>query len=159
MTLEELRTLPEFTVSNEHGSIKFCPADNSAGIDLTEVDLASVVNIMSRGVAVYEELPNDQFKPEVGEKLNVPAIITLYKVKPRAGESAEAAEEKLRRRLEKDNELNKATGADRAELISYDHDTFEWVFKVPHFSRWGDQSDEEDEDEPEAKQDQKSGQH
>ena len=112
---------------------------------------------MSRAVAVYEELPSDGDKPMVGQKLNVPSIITLNKVHPRAGESAEVAEEKFRRRLEKDNDED-AADDERAQHISYDHITHEWVFKVPHFSRWGAGSDDEDDAEPEATPDQKRDQ-
>jgi len=35
--------------------------------------------------------------------------------------------------------------SDVAEFISYNHETFEWIFKVPHYTNWGDESDEEDE--------------
>lgn len=107
MTLEQLQRLPEFSISNEHGRIKFCPLPNSPGLDLTEVDLASAVKISAKSVAVYEEL-GGQPKPAVGQKLNVPAIITLYEVPPRKGESPEAKEEKLRRGLERGNERNDA---------------------------------------------------
>jgi hypothetical protein len=91
MTREELKRLPEFSISNEHGCIKFCPLPSSPGLDLTEVDLAEIVKITSKNVAVYEE-HCPQTKPEVGQKLNVPAIITLFEVPPRKGESTEAKE-------------------------------------------------------------------
>jgi len=156
MTLNELQTLPEFSIWNEHGRITFqgSRARGSPGLDLTEVDLGSVVNIVSRGVAVYEELPAGQFKPGAGQKLNVPSIITLFKVSPRAGGSPRSFEEKLRHHLEKDNEANGTTGDDRAEHISYSWTTHEWTFRVPHFTRWGAQSDEEDDAQPEAEQEQ-----
>lgn len=105
MTIEQLKRLPEFSISNEHGCIKFCPPPSSPGLDLTEIDLASVVTITSKNVAVYEEF-SGQPKPEVGQKLNVPAIISLYEVPPRKGESPAAKEEKLRRGLERGNERN-----------------------------------------------------
>ena len=151
MTLEQLKRLPKFSISNEHGCIKFYPLPSSPGLDLTEVDLAAIVTITRKSVAVYEELTG-QPKPEVGQKLNVPAIITLYEVPPRKGEDPAAKEEKLRRGLERGNERNEAVEGG-ARFISYDHDTYEWVFKVPHFSKWGAESDDED-DAPEAKQDQ-----
>lgn len=40
MTVSELQSLQSFKIYNEHGTIKFIPAKNSSGIDLTEVDLA-----------------------------------------------------------------------------------------------------------------------
>ena len=81
-TLEELRTLPEFKVSNEHGSIKFYKMSNSRGIDITQVDLALSVKIDAKSVAVYEDLGGFD-KPAVGEKINVPSKVTLFKVPPR----------------------------------------------------------------------------
>jgi hypothetical protein len=30
--------------------------------------------------------------------------------------------------------------------MSYDKETFEWVFRVPHYTPWGDYDEEDDED-------------
>jgi len=37
---------------------------------------------------------------------------------------------------------------DSAEFISYNHDTFEWVFKAPHFTKYGEDEEEIQEDQP-----------
>ena len=79
MSLDELRALPEFTIENDHGRIKFKPPAGSSGIDITQVDLERCVLIKSRKVEVYENMVD---KPAFGNKLNVPAIITLFCVPP-----------------------------------------------------------------------------
>ena len=85
-------------------------------------------------------------KPAVGQKLNVPSVVTLYKYTPRKGSNPEQTEMYLRNLLIKASEANKEHDDDMAEFISYDHQTYEWVFKVPHFTKWG--SDDEDEVSP-----------
>ena len=74
MTMEELKNVDNFTVFNKHGEIKFLGKTDVRGLDL---DLR--IKIEHRGVEVY---PDEAFpvgvKPEVGEELNKPAVITLY---------------------------------------------------------------------------------
>ena len=79
MSYNQLKSLPRFKIWNEHGSIEFLPLDGSKGLDLTEVDLAQMITIKQKMVYVYEAEKNKPFisKPNLGEKLNVPAIIYL----------------------------------------------------------------------------------
>jgi hypothetical protein len=53
LTDQDLRNLPKFVVSNEHGSITFHPRNpNKGGIDITSVDLIDV-EIKPKEVIVY----------------------------------------------------------------------------------------------------------
>ena len=77
-------------------------------------------------------------KPPVGQKLNKPAVIKLNNMKPRANQTVAAKEQALKRALAKD--------PDGAQHISYDSYSFVWEFKVEHFTKWGaDDDDDEDE--------------
>ena len=51
-------------------------------------------------------------------------------------QSAEVKERRLRQCLEKQ---------DGATFLSYDHDRYVWMFRVDHFTKWGD-DDESDEE-------------
>lgn len=44
--------------------------------------------------------------------------------------------------------LEKSEGATH---LSYDGTTFQWVFRVDHFTRWGASDDEDDDEEPAEK--------
>jgi hypothetical protein len=51
--------------------------------DVTGVDLADVVDIVKGSVEVYDDERHKNTKPIVGEKLNKPAVITLYNILPK----------------------------------------------------------------------------
>lgn len=90
------------------------------------------MTIYQGGVEVYDEIRHKETYPKVGEKLNRPAIITLYNIKPKKDQTGVEKEINLRNLIEKGG----------GEHISYDKDTFTWTFKVLHFTRWGDGDDE-----------------
>ena len=140
-----MRNVPGFTLSNEHGCIRFQPR-GQAGLDLTSVDLKNDFVIGPRGVQVYER---PETKPPAGSKLNVPSTITLYRVAPKRNITPEAQEAKLRQALQGNNDANSGGADEQAEFISYDTKTFEWQFTVPHYTRWGDDDDDEEEEESE----------
>ena len=78
MTRAQLEVVQDFTVENAHGRIQFLGC-----CDLTDVDLARDVIIKPRAIEVY---PNDSQKPEVGEKLNRGALVTLAGgIRPKPG--------------------------------------------------------------------------
>ena len=144
MTRIELTTVPDFTIWNEHGSIKFITPPGKPGLDLTTVDLGRDITILPRRISVYDDLPSDVTKPLPNTKLNVPSIITLNRVVPRKGQTPQQQEDKLRKSLEDGNTRNSEDNKDMAEFIFYDHQTYEWVFKVPHYTTWGDSEEEEE---------------
>eukprot|EP00117_Sycon_ciliatum_P031773 scpid7024/ scgid3908/ Nuclear pore complex protein Nup98-Nup96; Nuclear pore complex protein Nup98; 98 kDa nucleoporin; Nucleoporin Nup98; Nuclear pore complex protein Nup96; 96 kDa nucleoporin; Nucleoporin Nup96 len=114
--------------------------------DLTGVNLDETVFICQSEVTVY---PDDERKPEVGEELNKPAIITLHGVWPNDKSTGQAI--KSPNRLEIMNYRNKvmkSTAKIGAEFIDYRAESGSWVFKVDHFSKYGlpdEDSDAEDE--------------
>jgi hypothetical protein len=115
--------VPGFTLSNEHGRIKFQVPSGRTGLDLTQVDLKNDFVIGARGVQVYED---PDTKPEAGSKLNVPSFITLFNVAPKKNSTPEATEAKLRQALQGGNDANSGGADEQAEFISYDTKTFEW---------------------------------
>lgn len=90
MTEDELHGIKDFEVANEHGKIVFEGTTDVAGLDLD-----SIVSINSGEVVVY---PEGMRKPETGQGLNKPAMVTLYKCFPK---KKEEGTEKFERRLQK----------------------------------------------------------
>ena len=112
MNSKQLQAVEEFCIFNENGKIHF-----NEFTDLTNVDLGKVV--ISKGfIEVYND---DEEKPKLGEKLNRPAIVTLFNQKPKQGESVDAYQNRLRKMLAKNG----------GEFIAYDEVKEEWIFKVP----------------------------
>jgi len=142
-----LMALPVFSMWNEHGKIKFHKPVGADGIDLTEVDLARDVVIVAGSAEVYgacEEgssggVGGTLVKPLCGKKLNVPATITLNYCPPKRGMSPAAYEERLRKMLSAQTVSNHTEADPRGttKFISYDQGSYEWVFRVPHFTKWG----------------------
>ena len=89
MSIEELQTLKSFKISNAHGSIEFDAPAGSPGLDITQVNLARDFIINKRGVQVLEaaSFKDGETKPAPGQKLNVPALITLFKVPPKGSKT------------------------------------------------------------------------
>jgi nuclear pore complex protein Nup98-Nup96 len=137
MSEADLATVSGFTVTR--GGVGSVSWDGS--VDVRGIDLDKVITIEPRDVAVYDEQERDGTKPEVGNKLNRPAVITMYDVFPKEG-SDRAAIEKFERKIAR------TTKAANAELISYDSSSGVWKFRVPHFSRYAllDDSDDEDDE-------------
>lgn len=95
MTLKELKSVKNFLVANEHGSIEWI-----GYTDLTGVDLADCVTIQSKLAEVYDdEGKHLHSKPQRGEKLNKPAIIELNNMKPRPNQTIQQKEAKLKASL------------------------------------------------------------
>ena len=54
----------------------------------------------------------------------------------------EEKEQKLREILDRRNQQD-TDNCGEAQFMSYDLNSYEWVFKVPHYTKWDDESDEE----------------
>ena len=80
----------------------------------------SIVCISQNSVDVY---PNEVDKPPHGQKLNKPAIITLWNVKPKAEETIQNLKARLKEYWR----------AKEIEYKGYDPEIFEWGFKVDGF--------------------------
>ncbi len=146
-----------FTIGREgYGNIFFPGVTNVAGLNLDEI-----VFIRNKEVIVY---PDDSKKPEMGKGLNKKAQITLDKVWPvikcrsdgggseggsSGGSSSRSSEtpspEKLAS-MKYEEKLRRACDRLGARFVEYRPETGSWVFKVDHFSKYGlDESDEDDE--------------
>jgi nuclear pore complex protein Nup98-Nup96 len=116
-----------------------------------EVDLKSllplsekfgkIIDISVRSVAVY---PDSSTKPQRGKGLNVPSIISIENSWPRRKGKGEA----VGSGPSYDRHIRRLKAMENAEFVSYDHKTGVWTFKVPHYTRYGlDYDDDEDEEE------------
>lgn len=83
---------------------------------MTGVNLAKDVSILKNRIEVYED---ESEKPDLGRKLNQPALLTFFDVQPRKSESVEDCKARLKAMIENNG----------GEFISYDGR--KWEFKVP----------------------------
>lgn len=88
---------------------------------MRELDLADLITISKGSVEVYND--KRHVKPKIGKKLNKMAIVTLYGIKPKKGQTVKEKVEKLEKQI-------KDAGG---EHISYDEEKHVWVFRVNHF--------------------------
>uniref|UniRef100_A0A8D2MNE3 Nuclear pore complex protein Nup98-Nup96 n=1 Tax=Zonotrichia albicollis TaxID=44394 RepID=A0A8D2MNE3_ZONAL len=151
-TLEELARLTndrkecivtDFTIGRTgYGSIYF-----EGEVNLTNLNLDEIVHIRRKEVIVY---PDDEKKPPIGEGLNRRAEVTLDGVWP-TDKTSRCLIKSPERLAEMDYEgrLEAVSRRQGARFKEYRPETGSWVFKVTHFSKYGLQdSDEEEEDRP-----------
>ena len=105
MSKGELEKVVDFSIENQNGRIEFL-----GFTDLTGVDLSEVVTIEERSVDLYEKMKDQATKPKLGQKLNKPATITLFRMVPRRNMSVGELEQKLKNDIKKNG----------AEWLSYD---------------------------------------
>lgn len=111
-------------------------------VDLTALPLddlyEKIVEIRLRSVTVY---PDASSKPPVGKGLNVPSTISIENSWPRSrGQPSSATSGPV---FEKHvNRLKKMHGT---EFVNYEASTGVWTFRVPHYTRYGLDYDEDEE--------------
>ena len=115
-------------------------------VDLTTLDIDHIFPNLAqmdiRSLTIYPDTPN---KPAPGQGLNVPATIHLPNSWPRLRDKVTACLEMSGPRFEK--HVSRLKGIAGTEFVRYEKETGTWVFKVPHFSRYGlDYDDFDDED-------------
>ena len=128
-----------FTIGREgYGNIHYPGSINVAGLNLDDN-----VFIRHKEVIVY---PDDTNKPALGEGLNRKALITLDKVWPNDKSTGDTVRSPSRlRSMGYEEKLERASARLGARFIEYRPETGSWVFKVDHFSKYGlDDSDGED---------------
>ncbi|KAL1999630.1 hypothetical protein VTN02DRAFT_4254 [Thermoascus thermophilus] len=143
MSRDQLKHVVGFTVGRKScGQVTF-----DEPVDLTTVDLDQIfgglVEITMRSITVY---PDDATKPPMGKGLNVPSTLRIENSWPRGRDRKSTTPITSGPLFDKHiDRLKKVTDT---EFISYDKDTGTWVFKVPHFTTYGlDYDDEDDEGE------------
>lgn len=129
----------DFTVGREHvGQIRFRVPVDLSSIDIDDL-IGGIVILVTRSATVY---PNPAKKPPVGKGLNVPAEIALEQSWPRGRDKKTIVHDKSGHRLNKHVErLRRIEGTDFA---GYDENTGVWIFTVEHFTTYGLDDDETD---------------
>ncbi|XP_033491350.2 nuclear pore complex protein Nup98-Nup96 isoform X1 [Epinephelus lanceolatus] len=131
-----------FTVGRKgYGSIFFPGEVNVTGLNLDEI-----VHFRRKEVIVY---PDDKNKPAEGEGLNRRAEVTLDGVWP--NDKTTCTQIRSPERLldmNYEGRLEKASRRQGARFLEYRPETGSWVFEVAHFSKYGLQDEDEDEDVP-----------
>ncbi|XP_068587741.1 nuclear pore complex protein Nup98-Nup96 [Cebidichthys violaceus] len=131
-----------FTVGRKgYGSI-FFPGE----VNVTALNLDEIVHFRRKEVIVY---PDDKNKPLEGEGLNRRAEVTLDGVWP--NDKTACTQIRSPERLTEMNyegRLEKASRKQGARFLEYRAETGSWVFEVAHFSKYGLQDSDEEEDVP-----------
>ena len=132
MDRSQLSSFKGFQVGREGcGHVNFDGSVDLTSVNLDEPELfGKTVVIVVRSVTVY---PDPSAKPPVGRGLNVPSTISIdnswprSKGKPVSDTSGPVFDKHISR-------LKRIPGT---EFVSYDANTGRWVFKVPHYTRYG----------------------
>lgn len=124
MTLEQLKSVENFSIENEHVKITWPGRTN-----LIRLNLDMMVRLSYGSADVYpedifknEHDPSDKnSKPMKGTQLNKKAMITYFDIRNK--KNAKDFEQKLRK---------KASNA-KARHVRYDLDRLAWTIEVDHF--------------------------
>ncbi|XP_066286606.1 nuclear pore complex protein Nup98-Nup96-like isoform X2 [Branchiostoma lanceolatum] len=122
-----------------YGSVFFPGLTNVANLNLDET-----VHIRRKEITVY---PDDSTKPPEGEGLNKKAEVTLHCTWPmdKTAHIPIKSPDRLKK-MGYQEKIEVATSKIGARFLEYRPDTGSWVFQVPHFSKYGlDDSEDEEE--------------
>ena len=139
MHRDDLKKVSGFAVGREnYGEVVF-----NEPVDLTSIDLDNVydkiVIITIRSVTVY---PDQHQKPLPGKGLNVPATISLHNSWPKLRDKVTPSYEKSGPKFNK--HVARLKKVAETEFIDYDKDTGVWTFRVPHFTTYKLEYDDEE---------------
>ncbi|KAL2866605.1 uncharacterized protein BJX67DRAFT_133240 [Aspergillus lucknowensis] len=140
---EELRRFTGLTVGRQHcGSVTF-----DDPVDLTTIDLDNIfgglVDIGVRKITVY---PDESKKPARGKGLNVPSTLRIENSWPRGRDKKGPSP--LTSGPLFDKHVDRLRKVHNTEFVSYETNTGTWVFRVAHYTTYGlDYDDEEEEGE------------
>ncbi|XP_063041599.1 nuclear pore complex protein Nup98-Nup96 isoform X2 [Engraulis encrasicolus] len=131
-----------FTIGRKgYGSVFF-----PGTVNLTDVNLDEIVHFRRKEIIIY---PDDMTKPAVGEGLNRRAEVTLDGVWP--NDKTTCSQIRSPDRLVDMNYEGRLEAASRkqgARFLEYRPETGSWVFEVAHFSKYGLQDSDEEEEVP-----------
>lgn len=140
----DLSRLENFTVGRVgYGEITFLEP-----VDLTSLNAIAdipggVIEFDDRSCVVYVD---ETLKPPPGEGLNVPARISLEKCWVTDRATREFIKDSEHPRHKKHMRI--LQNKENTKFVSFDIETGIWIFEVPHFTRYGlDESDDEDDSE------------
>ncbi|KAF9875976.1 nucleoporin sonb [Colletotrichum karsti] len=128
----------DFTVGRDNvGSVKFRVPVDLTNIDLDEI-FGGIVILETRSATVY---PIAARKPPVGKGLNVPALISLEQSWPRGRDKRPSHDQKrFAKHIERLKRIENTT------FVDYNPDTGVWKFSVEHFTTYGLDYDEDDDE-------------
>lgn len=131
-----------FTVGRKgYGSV-FFPGE----VNVTGLNLDDIVHFRRKEVIVY---PDDKNKPPEGEGLNRRAEVTLDCVWPNDKTSCTQIRSPERLAdMNYEGRLERASRKQGARFLEYRPETGSWVFEVAHFSKYGLQDSDSEEDVP-----------
>lgn len=137
MSRAQLEHIPQFVVGRDKiGKIEF---NMGNPVNLSDVPFdklfGDIVVLENRHATVYGETCTAT-KPAQGSGLNVPSRITMGNSWPRGALGGGKKDSKHVERLKKVADT---------EFLEYRAETGEWVFKVPHFSHYGFDYDDDEE--------------
>lgn len=140
MTREQQKQVTGFTVGRrECGSVTF-----DRPVDLTGIALESIfdklVKISLRSITVY---PDDTDKPPQGKGLNVPSTLRIENSWPRGRDKKTPSP--LTSGPLFDKHVERLRRVTNTEFVDYEKSTGTWVFRVPHFTTYGFDYDDEGE--------------
>ncbi|OMJ86068.1 hypothetical protein SteCoe_12506 [Stentor coeruleus] len=115
MSIENLMKIKNFTIENEYGKLVFEGETN-----VVKLNIAEIIQILHKEVVGYPE-ESKIAKPCVGQGLNKPAELTLYKFEVPG--SKDKAQEKIMKMCEKG----------KFKFVSYDQENCELVVRIKHF--------------------------
>ena len=143
MPREKLQKFKDFTIGRQGcGSVTF-----NGEVDLTSVPLddlyGKIVDIGIRSITVY---PDASSKPPPGKGLNVPSTLRLENSWPRARNKPSSATSGPLF----DKHIIRLKRLGGTTFVDYDTQTGIWTFTVPHYTRYGLDYDDEDEDDESA---------
>ncbi|CAN9501252.1 unnamed protein product [Ophioblennius macclurei] len=132
----------DFTVGRKgYGSVFF-----PGKVNVTALNLDEIVHFRRKEVIVY---PDDKNKPPEGNGLNRRAEVTLDGVWPNDKTSCTQIRSPERLAdMNYEGRLERASRKQGARFLEYRPETGSWVFEVAHFSKYGLQDSDEDEDVP-----------
>jgi nuclear pore complex protein Nup98-Nup96 len=142
MSRDQLKQVVNFTVGRQHcGSVTF-----NGAVDLTTVDMENIygkiVEIGVRKITVY---PDETIKPPMGKGLNVVSTLRIENSWPRGRDRKSPLP--ITSGPLFDKHIDRLQKVHDTEFIDYDTQTGTWVFKVPHFTTYGLDYDEDEEGE------------
>uniref|UniRef100_A0A0K8U4G4 Nuclear pore complex protein Nup98-Nup96 n=1 Tax=Bactrocera latifrons TaxID=174628 RepID=A0A0K8U4G4_BACLA len=135
--------VPNFTVGREgYGNVYFGKEMDVAGLNLDEI-----VHFRNKEIIIY---PDDDNKPPIGNGLNREAQVTLDQVWPHDKTKHEPIKDPVRLAdMDWEAKLRRVCDKNDTRFIEYRPETGSWVFRVKHFSKYGlNDSDEEDDGVP-----------
>ncbi|KAI5450447.1 hypothetical protein NCC49_003070 [Naganishia albida] len=143
-TMEELQSVEDFVVGRKgYGELRYLESvDVASAGDLKKI--CGEIVIFARGTC--EVYPESTENMEPGTGLNHRARITLEKCFPKDKSTGEPVRDPTAPRVQQ--HLRKLKGMEGTHFQNYDPPTGTWVFEVDHFTKYGLDDDEtEDEDE------------